>query len=748
MKGMGKDMREYTLLTEAKFSKPQTPAQQVALPHTWNALDGQDGGGDYFRGKCKYEICLPSPTKGKRQFIEFQAANHVASVCCNGVALGIHKGGFSTFRFELTNAMKFENNVLTVEVSNAVCDVYPQQADFTFFGGLYRKVYFLELNDAHFDLMKDGTQGVFVTPQVSGRTRVDVFTVNAQGYNVQIELMDEENTVIAEAVISAEDHCVAELQVESPHLWQGMEDPYCYKAKVSLIKDTEVLDQVAVTYGYRSYHIDPERGFFLNGKSVPLHGVCRHQDRQDMGWAISEQEHIEDIEMIREVGANTIRLAHYQHDQFFYDLCDKKGFAIWAEIPYISCHIHGTDAYENTMSQMKELIAQNYNHPSIIVWGIGNEITIGGICEEQYRNLCDLNALCKCLDPSRLTAIAQLASVPLNSPHNSISDVVSYNNYYGWYDGYMEDNGAHMDAFHAAFPDKPYGISEYGVDNMICWHSANPFSHDYTEEYACLYHHHMLKEFAQRPYLWATHMWNMFDFAVDQRNEGGVKGRNCKGLVTYDRKIKKDAYYIYQAYWSEKPMVHICGSRFKDRAPDERSITVFTNAKSVKLFVNDILYAEKTVVDCCVVFKNVPFAEGANCLKAIADNVDDVVYLNGVSEHNSAYDLPDLAIAIQAGNWFLSEKADIDYGEAGYNTTILMGDLCSNEECVKVIKGWIMTNPRMSLGEKLHTIGRLSIWRTSPASQKVVREIKMFKKYCVEEEFKALDQKLRRVKRV
>jgi beta-galactosidase len=440
------------------------------------------------------------------------------------------------------------------------------------------------------------------------------------------------------------------------------------------MREGEILDEVIVQYGYRSFRVDPEQGFFLNGKTVPLRGVCRHQDREDMGWAISRKEHDEDIKLISEVGANTIRLAHYQHDQYFYDLCDKLGFVVWAEIPYISIHIHGQAAYENTLSQMRELIVQNYNHPSIMVWGIANEIAIGGYSDEQYQNLLDLNALCKRLDPSRLTTIAQLARVEIDSPHNEITDLVSYNNYYGWYTGVIEDNAVAMDAFHAAWPNKVYGISEYGVDNLVCWHSAHPMNHDYTEEYACLYHHSMLKYFVARPYLWATHMWNMFDFAVDRRNEGGIKGRNCKGLVTFDRKIKKDSFFIYKAFWTKEPMIYIAGRRFTDRASDERDVTVYTNCDSVTLYLNGKRMKTIHAVDHAVVFEDVPLKAGENILTAEGnEGVEDTIVLNGVEGHNTDYDLPDIAAALQIGNWFLNQTTSVDYGEQGYHTKLLVG---------------------------------------------------------------------------
>ncbi len=363
-------MRTTTLLTCARFAKEGEAFAPVSLPHTWNAKDGQDGGNDYWRGVGTYRIDLPDPTDGKRQFIEFKGANHVATVYCNGRLLGQHKGGFSTFRFDLTAAMRPTGNVLRVDVSNAPSDIYPQTADFTFFGGLYREVSFIETAPAHFDLLKTGTNAVFVTPMVSGTTRLDLFPVDADGCTVSVDLKDASGAVVASASAPAEAHTVLTLSVKAPHLWNGMADPYCYTAEASLLRGDEMLDTVAVDYGYRSFHVDPNTGFWLNGKNTPLHGVARHQDRLDKGWAISRADHEEDIALIKEVGANTVRLAHYQHDQYFYDLCDHTGFVVWAEIPFISRFIPGQEAHDNTLSQMTELVAQNYNHPSIFFWGI------------------------------------------------------------------------------------------------------------------------------------------------------------------------------------------------------------------------------------------------------------------------------------------------------------------------------------------------------------------------------------------
>ena len=681
-------MRIKTLLTSALFAKEGETFAPVALPHTWNALDGQDGGADYWRGIGTYKIDLPNPTAGKKQYIEIQGANHVATVYCNGRELGTHKGGFSTFRYDLTPAMKASGNVLTVVVTNGVSDIYPQNADFTFYGGLYRDVNFVEVNDAHFDLLLDGTEAVFVTPHNVGKTRVDLFPVNAEGTTLKVELKDAEGTVVGTALTAASEHAHVLIDVKNPHLWNGLADPYLYTAEASIVSGEEVLDTVVVNYGYRSFRVDAETGFYLNGKSLPLHGVARHQDRLDKGWAISKADHEEDVALIKELGANTIRLAHYQHDQYFYDLCDKTGFVLWAEIPFISQFIPTEEAYNNTISQMTELVAQNYNHPAICFWGISNEILIGADREDLRQNLRDLNELAKAMDPSRLTTMAQVSMTPMDSEHNFITDLTSYNHYFGWYVGDVEDNGPWLDKFHAMHPDKPLGVSEYGAENILTWHTAEPDNHDYTEEYANYYHQEMLKTFAARPYLWATHQWNCFDFAADARNEGGVKGRNNKGLITYDRKEKKDAFYVYKAWWNPEPMVFVSGGRFVNRGPEaERNVIVYTNCDEVTLVVNGKDVATKKAEDHMITFENV-VVDGENVITAYSGDVKaNTITLQGVAEHDYSYDLPE---GNQGANWFddpaaVAARTAFKYPKGYYSIKDKVGVLLANPETAAIV---------------------------------------------------------------
>ena len=680
-------MRRIIPIESARFAKPGTPLETVALPHTWNALDGQDGGADYFRGQCVYEIDLPDPTPGLRQYVEFEAVNHIAKVSLNGAPLGEHRGGFSTFRFELTQGMNPSGNRLTVLADNDAPDVYPQKADFTFFGGIYRPMRFIEVPASHIDLMRDGSAGVFVTPDVSGLTKVEVYVTGAEGCTARVRLFAPDGSLAAEGCTPAAEKTTLALRVDHPALWNGVKSPALYVARVALEKDGQTLDEISARYGYRRFHVDADKGFFLNGISCPLHGVCRHQDRENHGWAISDAHHREDMDIIREIGANTIRLAHYQHSQTFYDLCDEAGMVVWAEIPFISTQIPGESARENTLSQMRELVMQNYNHPSICFWGIGNELTMGRVSEELVPNLRAVDALARRLDPTRLTTIAHLGMVQADDPYTGITDVQSFNYYNGWYGGEIADNGPVLDRMHAALPGRPIGVSEYGADALITWHSARPRNHDYTEEYQALYHAEVQKIFAARKYLWATHLWNMFDFAADARDEGGCRGRNNKGLVTYDRKIRKDAFYIYKAAWRSEPVVHVCGRRFADRAPEERDVTVFSNCPEVTLLVNGEAVETQRADGYVFLFRNVPLRSGENSVAAVAGETRDEITLNGVETRNPGYTIPPETIV--AGNWFdeeTGEQLSLQFPDGYFSIRDTIGDLMQNPQAAAVVE--------------------------------------------------------------
>ena len=622
--------------------------EAVTLPHTWNAVDGQDGGNDYYRGTCHYTKTLTAPEvpAGGRAVLQFDGVAMTAVVSLNGEKLAEHKGGYSTFRVDITDALRPSNNILTVTVDNSDNDtVYPQKADFTFYGGIYRDVTLHIVPAAHFALAANGAVPVKVTPIVTDlaarrcEVTVEAFVTGAQ--SVTFTLDGQQTTAAVENGTAK-----AVFTLEHARLWDGLDDPYLYTVTAQL----ENGESETARFGCRKFEIDPQKGFILNGRPYPLRGVSRHQDRKGAGNAITREMMEEDMALILEMGANTIRLAHYQHAQAFYDLCDEKGVVIWAEIPYITMHM--TNGRANTLTQMEELIVQNYNHPCIAVWGLSNEITAASaVNEELLENHRALNELAHRLDPTRLTTMANVFMLEITSPILEIPDVNSYNLYFGWYLGDLDQNDDFFDEYHAKYPDRCIGFSEYGADANPAYQSSTPEKGDYTESYQCVYHEHMAKMIADRPWLWATHVWNMFDFAADGRDEGGKHGENQKGLVTFDRKTKKDAFYLYKAYWSKEPFVHICGSRYVDRAEDVTEIKVYSNLPEVSLYKDGHL-VETQKGDKVFVFK-APIT-GKHTFEARADGHCSVILVNRVAEPNPDYSMPNRQIV---NNWF---DGDID----------------------------------------------------------------------------------------
>ena len=637
------------------FSKEATavPAQlctdweAVNVPHCWNAIDGQDGGNDYWRGTAYYAkaIAKADLPEAQRYYLEIQGANSSADVYLNGTHLAHHDGGYSTWRVDLTETLT-EENLLVIAVDNAANDrVYPQMADFTFYGGLYRNVNIIAVPESHFDLDYFGTPGIKVTPvmeESDAKTEVEVFLTDAkEGQIIRYTLMNKEGKVLGTKE-TADKKII--FRIKNAHLWHGRKDPYLYSVKAELVEGEEVLDTVSTRFGCRSYKIDPENGFILNGEEYPLRGVSRHQDRWGLGNALLPEHHEEDIDLICEVGCTTIRLAHYQHDQYFYDLCDEKGLVIWAEIPYISNHM--PTGRENTISQMKELIVQNYNHPSIVVWGLSNEISIAGATPDLLENHHILNDMCHEMDKTRLTTMAVVSMCSMDDPYVRIPDTVSYNHYFGWYGGDTSMNGPWFDEFHKKYPNQPIGCSEYGCE-ALNWHTSNPTQGDYTEEYQAYYHEELIKQLFTRKYMWATHVWNMFDFGADARAEGGENGQNHKGLMTFDRKYKKDSFYAYKAWLNPEPMVHICGKRYVDRVEDVTKVTVYSNAPAVELFANGESLGVKEAADHFFYF-DVPNV-GETTLVAKAGELTDESFIRKVDTFNEDYRMKEVGAIL---NWF------------------------------------------------------------------------------------------------
>lgn len=683
--------------------------ERVDLPHTWNSYDGQDGGADYFRGQCFYlkDINIPSVVSGRMYYIEFGAVASECTVYINGSEAARHSGGYSLFRADITPYITAGKNTVLVRVSNeSRSDIYPQMADFTFFGGIHRSVRLIEVERTHFDMDCYGSRGVCVYSDVHDGEAVlylKGYVCNAEkGDSVRFILKDADGQGVAEAFCDASDaNC--SISLGSVHLWQGTKDPYLYTVTAQVIRKNDVIDSICMTHGFRSFYIDPQKGFYLNGVLTPLRGVSRHGDRYCKGLALSLEDHIKDAELIREVGANTVRLAHYQHDEEFYALCDRYGFIVWAEIPFISRMSPDPKAHEGCMRQMRELIYQCFNHTCICFWGISNEITIGGSTEGLLKNLNSLNDLAHSLDSTRVTTMAQVTMLPMEDEQNSLTDILAYNHYFGWYLGSLSDNEAWLDEFHKKYPERALGLSEYGCEAIISYHSAEPRMGDYTEEYQCLYHEHMLRVLEERPWIWGSYVWNMFDFACDSRDEGGVAGRNNKGLVSYDRAIKKDSFYACKSYWSDEPFVHICSRRYYERAEEKIDVKVYSSCDSVSLTVNGESMG-KLGGKHVFIFRGVSLKMGENTLTAHSGRQSDCVIIRRVSCESDGFVCADVSVG-EVSNWFEGRSAgtaeSMTFREGFYSVRSTVRQILGSERAGDMLAAALASATRMNVKKNM-----------------------------------------------
>lgn len=653
------------------------------VPHTYNGIDGQDGGADYYRGKAVYVKEFARP-EGKKVFIEFEGVGQISDVYLNGNHVGRHEGAYSIFRYDIGNYLQ-DSNLLVVLCDNIANDyVYPQMADFTFYGGIHRGVNLITTDDAHFDLLDHGSPALIVTPTLKdgkGIVEVDAYVIN--GDEVEFVLGELNKKVKVESKLVK-----CSFEIDNPHLWNGLKDPYLYELKANLLVNNEVVDERGVKFGIREFKVDPDKGFFLNGKPYPLRGVAKHQDWLEIGSAVSDENLDRDMELIKELGATTVRCSHYQHSQHFYDLCDENGLVVWAEIPYISKHM--PEGKDNTLSQMEELVKQNYNHPSIVCWGLSNEITIGGGAESDtlINNHKELNDLCHKLDKTRLTTMAHVMTQDTEGTVTQLPDIASYNHYYGWYVGDTSGYAKFFDKFHSDHPDYCIGLSEYGADANPKLHALEPKKGDYTEEYQCKYHEEVLSFINDRDYLWATHVWNMFDFAADARREGDNLGKNQKGLVTMDRKTKKDSFYLYKSFWNnDDKFVHLCSKRYVNRHESETKIKVYSNLDKVALYVDDKLYEEKQGNK---IFEFIVPINGKHHIEAVAGEYKDAMDIVHVAEKDESYILK----ATGAMNWFDEDATD----PSCYSISDTIKDIKKNPEAAKILE-MIMSKAIQSRGE-------------------------------------------------
>jgi beta-galactosidase len=677
--------------------------ESVTLPHTWNAEDGQDGGNDYWRGTACYvkEFERPEFPDGGRTILEFEGAAMTAEVYLNGVRIARHEGGYAAFRVDLTDHLKMAVNCICVLVDNGKNDrVYPQKADFTFYGGLYRPVNLLLVPADHFERIKDGTPGIRVTPDVDleGRkARVKAEAWICGGDFVTFTIADQTVTCPA-----ADGYACAQFTIMNVRLWNGKADPYLYTARAQLMKDGVCQDEVSVRFGCRVTEFDPQRGFILNGKEYPLRGVSRHQDRAESGNALQDRDHRQDMDFIREIGANMVRLAHYQQAQEFYDLCDEYGIVVWAEIPYITCHMPG--GRKNTLTQMRELITQCIHHPSIVCWCISNEITASGqISQDLVDNLRLLNDLCHRMDPGRPTVMAHAFMLDPEVPLTRLADLAGYNLYFGWYLGELEQNERFLDSFHAKYPEYCIGLPEYGADANPEYQSSHPTRGDYSEQYQCLYHEHMLQCIEDRPWLWMSSVWNLFDFAADGRDEGGKHGVNQKGLVTMDRRLRKDAFFLYKAAWSGERFVHVCGRRYVNRCENKTEIKVYSNCNRIELLVDGKPFAVQEGKRRFVF--QVPIY-GEHRITARSGELSDAITVKHTDSPDMKYVLSGKKNIV---NWFDREV----FREECYSIRDTFGELMENPETA-ALTGSLMKKIRASRGEVAESASK------NPALQKML----------------------------
>ena len=670
-------MKKVLSLNEGWIFCKEGVKETVNVPHTWNGLDGQGACGEegYFRGACTYTKILPK--YAGKVYLEFLGANSICTVKINGRVAGKHEGGYSTFRVDITKLLTSPKNFLEVTVDNSDSKTtYPGFADFTFYGGLYRGVNLIyDVPETHFSLTDYGSKGVYVTPKMNGDVYVKaVVTGYHTGVKVRYDVLDAEGKIVATAGDKEK------LHVDNPTLWNGMENPYLYTLKASVLDNGAVMDEVKLRFGFRDIKFDSDKGCILNGNYIKLKGVSRHQDREEIGNALTINEHREDLEIIKYMGANSIRLAHYQQAGDFYDLCDEMGFLVWAEIPVISRY--NKKAQANALQQLEELIKQNMHHASIFCWGVQNEITITSENDTLIEGIRELNDYAKMLDPSRPTTQAQFTMCKPDSQLNTITDILAYNHYFGWYMKTCAGLDEWLDKFRSINPGLKMGISEYGAEGVLGYFSDNPVQGDYSEGYQALYHEHYIKSINSRDWVWGSYVWNMFDFGSAIRNEGGVKGRNNKGLVTFDRKTKKDAFYLYKAFWSDDKFVHLAGDRYPLRKIGMQNFRVYSNCEKVTLKVGS---KQKTVTaEGVFVFEDMEIKAGDNKIVITAGDIKETLVLTGVEEYPREYSLPD-GCASMVRNWFV-EKSD-DSNPDCYSLDDTIGDLLKSEDIQGMVKG-------------------------------------------------------------
>ena len=624
----------------------QSANSTVSIPHTWNASEVKNQKTNYQRTNAVYRkrLFLEKEWNNKRFFLFFEGANSVANVFVNKRYVGEHKGGYTKFCFEITPFVRVgENNDINVMVSNTYrLDVLPMSGDFNVYGGLHRPVSLIVTESNCINPLVSGSAGVFITPKNISNQSADVeiktvlsvtkpsasLELHTTILNAQSQIVSEQTTPVSQSEVFS--HHV----LKNPRLWNGRTDPYLYNLKVELIQDKQVIDTVMEFFGVRSFKVDPNTGFYLNGKPLDLHGCCFHEDVEGRGSAYIAGDYENDTKLFNELGVTALRFAHYPHGAPMYDLTDKNGIIVWTEIPFIGSggfvgegYVNSEALHEHVQNMLVELIRQNYNHPSICFWGLFNELTAN--FDNPAPFLKHLDSVAHALDSTRLTTCADMLD---HSPFDSVSDVKAWNKYFGWYSGKVNDIGPWLDQLHQKLPQKPIAISEYGAGASIYQHMDSvvqpaPTSKFHPEEWQTFYHENYWSQFSKRPYLWGKFIWVFADFGSTGRNEGDTVGINDKGLVTYDRSTKKDAFYFYKANWNTKePTLYITERRDSVRSNNTIVVKVFSNLPDVTLYVNGKSFGKKSPDEMKrVVWERVALQPGRNTIEARAMNGKNVM---------------------------------------------------------------------------------------------------------------------------
>ena len=654
-----------------------------------------------------YQKTIQIDPDWKHVFVDIPGADQHAVVLAEDRKIGEHRGAYGAFRCEIPEELLGHKEVkLRIFLTNVHDEgISPLTGDFTVFGGLYRGVNLLVTeHESFFDPTYYGTSGVILRTGIDGNTGIlnaEIHARTDKEAEIVAEITDPFGTLLTDVRSEEVDsestnthasgsiNCSMVLTFRIPDviLWNGKTAPNLYKVKMKFVRAGETLDEVELETGFRDITITADKGLFLNGEHIKINGVAKHQDFKGCFNAVSRENIDRDFELIDEIGANSVRLSHYQHPQYTYETADKKGYLVWAEIPMLKM----TDSEElkaDAEEQLRELILQNIHHPSIYCWGIQNEIGMFRDAEFMHEELKKMQQLSHELDPSRLVTAANLYTVKFKSKLNSVTDMIGYNIYFGWYYGEMQDYRDYLNRFHEERPEMPLGVSEYGVDANIRLHSEVPMVRDYSEEYQALYHETVYPIFESRDYLYGSYVWNMFDFHSGLRNEGGQKNINAKGLVTYDRNTRKDAFYYYKAKWSEEKFLHICSKRFVNRAKESIEIKVYTNLSDAVLYVDEKEFGSGTNDgNGRIVFSDVPLHEGENRIKVAAEGLTDECVFVRVDSEDESYRLPGNNAGQAVKNWFLSEDDVVREGYFSIKDTA--NDILENPDARAVLEKYL-----------------------------------------------------------